>query len=156
MVFRTELVKGLECPEVSINNYVIDRVSEVKYLGVHLCDDFSDDMSMRNCIRRTYARGNLLKRRFKHCTQEVKVRLFQSYCSSFFIVVLCGVIVRCLHTRVWKSAIIIYFVLYVNVIEGTVYQGNLYILMYLIWMFRDENSYITCSKEYLEVKMSWS
>ena len=74
---------------MSINDYVIDQVSEVKYLGVHLCDDFSDDMSMRNCIRGTYARGNLLQRRFKHCTQDVKVRLFQSYCSSFYCCALC-------------------------------------------------------------------
>ena len=84
MVFRTDLVKGMKCPEVFSNNSVIDQVSEVKYLGVFLCDDFSDDMSMVNCIRGTYARGNLLKRNFKHCTQDVKVRLFQSYCSSFY------------------------------------------------------------------------
>ena len=38
-------------------------------------------------IRQTrcvYARGNLLTKTFRHCSEDVKVKLFKSYCTSFY------------------------------------------------------------------------
>ena len=32
----------------------------------------------------TYTRRNIIKRNFSSCTQDVKLKLFQSYCSSFY------------------------------------------------------------------------
>ena len=84
MVFKTDIIKGLQCPDVYINETLITRVANVKYLGVHICDDLSDDMAIANCVQGTYTRGNIIKRNFSCCTQDVKLKLFQSYCSSFY------------------------------------------------------------------------
>ena len=62
----------------------------MKYLGVNLCDNFTDDESMLNCIRGMYTRGNLIKTNFKYCDREVKLQLFRSYCSSFYCCALWG------------------------------------------------------------------
>ena len=31
-----------------------------------------------------YARGNSLLKRFRHCNTEIKIKLFKSYCTSFY------------------------------------------------------------------------
>ena len=84
MVFKTKLVKGLTDPKVFIQGKEIVQVSEVKYLGVYICDDCNDDVSMISCIKGLYTRGNTLKRIFKHCSQDVRIKLFQRFCSSMY------------------------------------------------------------------------
>ena len=46
--------------------------------------DRSDDDSVDEVIRGLYARGNMIKRRFFMCSEDVKITLFRSYCSSFY------------------------------------------------------------------------
>lgn len=84
MVFRTEIVNGFEPPQVFVNDIPIPRVSDLKYLGVTICEDCTDDISILKCIRGTYTRGNMIRSCFKDCSMEVKLRLFRSYCSSFY------------------------------------------------------------------------
>ena len=43
-----------------------------------------DDAFINKLIRGIYARGNMIRRKFNECTEEVKVQLFRSYCSSFY------------------------------------------------------------------------
>ncbi len=40
-------------------------------------------------MRSTYARGSMLIRNFIHCSTEVKIKLYQSYCSNVYC---CGLI----------------------------------------------------------------
>jgi hypothetical protein len=58
-------------------------VANIKYL-VLLCEEFDDDGSMLNCIRGIFTRGNVIKRKFSQCNRDVKVKLFQSYCTNFY------------------------------------------------------------------------
>ena len=55
-----------------------------KYLGCFISSDFSDDSDIRRLVRSTYARGNTLISKFRHCSTDVKSKLFKSYCSSFY------------------------------------------------------------------------
>ena len=45
MVFRTDLLDGLACPDVLIDNKSTDLVHDMKYICVNLCDNFTDDKS---------------------------------------------------------------------------------------------------------------
>ena len=50
------------------------------YLGAFITDDCSDDVIRQ--MRSIYARGNALIRNFKHCSEEVKSLLFETYCTG--------------------------------------------------------------------------
>ena len=60
-------------------------MSEVKYLGVHLCEHFSDDMSMSSCIKGLYIRGHILKRDYMLCSQEVR-NYFRVFARNYIVV----------------------------------------------------------------------
>ena len=69
---------------ICIDNKAMELVQNVKYLGVNICDNCTDDQSILNCVRGLYMRGNQIKSNFKHCDREVKLQLFWSYCSSLY------------------------------------------------------------------------
>ena len=41
-------------------------------------------MSMNNSIKGVYTRGNMIKMKFKHCSDDVRDKLFQSFCTTFY------------------------------------------------------------------------
>lgn len=84
MVFGSDITKGIQHPDVFIEGQAIRFYTNVKYLGVQISENLKDDLSIINCAKGNYARGNLLKRNFSNCSQQVKLRLFQSYCSNFY------------------------------------------------------------------------
>ena len=55
-----------------------------KYLGCFIHDDLCDNNDTKRQIRCVYTRGNILIKKFRHCTQEVKLKLFRAYCSIFY------------------------------------------------------------------------
>ena len=55
-----------------------------KYLGVIVSSDRKDDKAIGKEIRGLYSRGNMLHRKFKDCSDEIKIQLFSSYCLSFY------------------------------------------------------------------------
>ena len=84
MIVKNEIIQGLACPELCINDKAMKRVSSIKYLGVFLSEECTDDESMMKCIRGIFARGNLIKKKFSQCNRDVKITLFQSYCSNLY------------------------------------------------------------------------
>ena len=72
------------CPDFYVNSTRIMHVEEETYLGYVIRNDMCDDASINKLIRGIYARGNMIRRKFKECTEDVKVQLFRSYCSSFY------------------------------------------------------------------------
>ena len=54
----------------------------VKYLGHIICSDSKDDKDIMRQCRQFYARGNILLRTFYMCTNDVKIKLFSTFCSS--------------------------------------------------------------------------
>ena len=63
---------------------MLNFVTEHKYLGVILDHNMSDDFDIKQQVRATYARGNVLISRFRKCTDDIKVKLFKTFCNSFY------------------------------------------------------------------------
>ena len=67
-----------------INNYVftlgglkLDFTNVKKYFGCFIAADLYDDHDMRRQTRCVYARGKLLIKQFRHCSDDVKVQFFK-------------------------------------------------------------------------------
>ena len=60
----------------------ISRVCHKDYLGYTISDDLNDNQAIIKEKRGIYARGNMLHRKFKTCNNEVKKKLFVSYCKD--------------------------------------------------------------------------
>ena len=56
----------------------------MKYLGHFLTCELSDDIDIRRQCRVLNVRGNILCRTFHMCSVPVKLKLFNSYCSSLY------------------------------------------------------------------------
>ena len=74
----------MHVPEFEINNTAVDRVSMYKYLGHCINDELSDDDDMTRQRNKIYAQGNALIRKFYMCTENVKIALFKSYCTTLY------------------------------------------------------------------------
>ena len=53
-----------------------------------MSDSFSDDDDMLRVRKGIYIQGNKLITQFRQCSEEVKVKLFQTYFSSFYGMIL--------------------------------------------------------------------
>ena len=66
---------------VFIGQEALKYVSESKYLGFTFIDSKCDDCDMLRPMRSLYTKSNRLLRIFSNCSIDVKVTLFQSYCT---------------------------------------------------------------------------
>ena len=62
----------------------MEIVHKYSYLGNILCDTLSDDLDILRQRKKLFAQGNSIMRKFYMCTQDVKLTLFRSYCSSLY------------------------------------------------------------------------
>ena len=84
MMLRPKWLKCLSTPNLMLGGLQLEFKSTQKYLGCFLSEDFSDDYDIKRMVRSVYTRGNILIKKFRHCSDDVKVKLFKSYCSSFY------------------------------------------------------------------------
>ena len=84
MCIRPPKRKDLYIPNVTLNGAHIKKVDSEKYLGYIVRNDCYDNDHITTEMRKTYIRGNMLIRKFKVCSNDVKVTLFRSYCSSIY------------------------------------------------------------------------
>ena len=84
MCVRPKNFKHLFMPSCFLNGNVLNQTESHKYLGVFLNEHCNDDTDIFRQRKGIFARGNILTDRFKHCTSEVKVQLFKSYCSTLY------------------------------------------------------------------------
>ena len=84
LCIKPKWLKNLITPTMYLCGSAISFSKEHKYLGMKLCDDRTDDADMKRQLRCIYARGNALVKRFSHCSEDVRIKLFKSYCSSFY------------------------------------------------------------------------
>ena len=82
IIFRNSFVKDFSYPSFVMNGQNIKEVPFVKYLGHVISADMKDDLDIMRQCRQLYAQGNALARRFLMCSDNVKVTIFRSYCSS--------------------------------------------------------------------------
>ena len=82
IIFRNSFVKDFTFPYFVMNGESIMEVPFVKYLGHVISADMKDGRAIMRQCRQLYAQGNALARRFHMCSDNVKVTIFRSYCSS--------------------------------------------------------------------------
>ena len=84
MAFKCDLLKHESNCDVYLNNEAIPTVSEVKYLGHFICADRKDNSDIVRQTKKLYIQGNMLFRKFFHCSEPTKIQLFNSYCASLY------------------------------------------------------------------------
>ena len=82
-VFKPKSYK-LYLPTVFIGSGALKLIKESKYLGFTFNDSKSDDCDMLRQMRLLYAKSNKLLRTFGHCSTDVNITLFQSYCTALY------------------------------------------------------------------------
>ena len=82
-IFKPKAYK-LYLPPVFIGSDALKYVAESKYLDFSFCDSKQDDNDILRQMRTVYAKSNTLLRTFSHCSTDVKVTLFQSYCTALY------------------------------------------------------------------------
>ena len=82
--FKSNSNCKFESPDFYLNNSVIPNVSSIKYLGHYLCENKSDGLDIDRQRKKIYMQGNALIRKFYMCTIDVKLKLFNSFCSPLY------------------------------------------------------------------------
>ncbi len=62
-----------------------------------------DDIDMKRQIKGIYSRGNILLKWFGQCNDNVKIKLFKAYCSSFYCLSLWSTFTTNSHRKVKSS-----------------------------------------------------
>ena len=83
IAFRPKKNK-LFCPNVTLDNNVLEYIGRTKYLGFMFNSNGQDDEELLRQMRNLYIRSNKLLRTFHYCSSDVKLELFKSYCTSFY------------------------------------------------------------------------
>ena len=77
--------KIVNIPSVTLQNTRILYVNTFKYLGVFINDNCSDDDdNVKRQLRSLYARSIMLRKKFFNCSEEVKAKLYTTYCSNLY------------------------------------------------------------------------
>ena len=69
----------LKVPVFILNEKPLVHVKEYNYLGVMLFNNRSDNYDISIYTRSS---GNIVMSKFKKCSQDIKVHMFKTYCSS--------------------------------------------------------------------------
>ena len=87
MVFkpkRRNMIVDSSFPNFTLNGITLQFVSEFRYLGHIVNNEFSDDNDIKREIRLLFMRTNILIRRFNKCSVDVKLALFKAYCMCIY------------------------------------------------------------------------
>ena len=85
MSIKPSICQDISVPCIDLNNLSLTWVESQKYLGVFITSNLLDCMDIRRQLLSIYARGNQLVRKFKGCSNDVKVvglHPFRTYCSN--------------------------------------------------------------------------
>ena len=110
MVFKPKSYK-LSCPGLYMDDQLLKYTDDIKYLGFTFSSDHKDDKDLLRQLRLLYTKSNRLLRLFYHCSTNVKIALFRSYCT-FFIVLSYEPITRTPLTISLELLFIMYIVVY--------------------------------------------
>jgi hypothetical protein len=84
----------IDTPNIILNGNSLQWLKNHQYLGVFINEYFNDDTDIKRQMKYIYAKGNMLIRKFRHCSMDVKVQLFKTYLSNLY----CSQL-WCLHTQ---------------------------------------------------------
>ena len=72
------------CPVIYLGDSICEFVKEVKYLGVMIHSSMKTTIDVARQTRKFYLQANFLLRNFRHCSDQVKCVLFQTYCTNLY------------------------------------------------------------------------
>ena len=84
MIIRHDLHKHTIFPDFTLDGQKLTTVEQYKYLGHYITSDLKDHMDIGRQIKKLYAQGNTIVRKFHMCTEDVKIMLFKTYCTSLY------------------------------------------------------------------------
>ena len=85
MYFSISMNKHCGCPVIYLgNSKLCVFVKEVKYLGVMIHSTMKTTIDVARQTRKFYLQANLLLRNFRHCSDQVKCVLFETYCTNLY------------------------------------------------------------------------
>ena len=84
MYFSTSVNKHCGCPVIYLGNSICEFVKEVKYLDVMIHSSMKTTIDVARQTHKFYLQANLLLRNFRHCSDQVKCVLFQTYCTNLY------------------------------------------------------------------------
>lgn len=90
LICRTKDDKNLNFPDFHLSGQKLSVCREIKYLGHIITDQLCDDDDMNRQCRSLYGQANILVRKFHMCTDNVKIKLFKTYCSPLYTAPLWG------------------------------------------------------------------
>ena len=82
--FKPSNCKDLSVPALFLKRVQLKFVNSIRYLGVIISNDMTDFEDMMRHRKYMYAKGNILVRKFKECSDSVKLRLFRTYCYNVY------------------------------------------------------------------------
>ena len=77
---RKKMIIDSDFPCFTLDGIALHFVSEFKYLGHIINNEFSDDDDIKREVRNLFTRTNILIRRYSKCSLAVKLNLFKAYC----------------------------------------------------------------------------
>ena len=84
MCIKPKECKSIYVPTFYLQGKPLSQVSCHQYLGVLINDSNTDNNDIERHTKATYINGNKIISYFKHCTANVKVQLFKTFCSNFY------------------------------------------------------------------------
>ena len=85
MTFHCNLLKNNDNPGLNLSYIPLNIVTRVKYLGHILDNNLSDDADIARQTRSLYIQANTILRKFSMCSSSVKIQLFKSLCTPFYM-----------------------------------------------------------------------
>ena len=84
MVFNSHSFRHVCFGHFYLYGQKMENVEKYKYLGHIIYHDLGDRSDICRQVKQTYVQGNILARQFYMCTENVKVKLFTTYCTSMY------------------------------------------------------------------------
>ena len=87
MIFNPKckrMIVDLSFPCFTLDGVALNIVSEFKYLGHMINNEFSDNDDIKREVRNLFMRTNVLIRRYSKCSLAVKLNLFKAYCMCLY------------------------------------------------------------------------
>ena len=84
MWFKTNFLNLNFVPGISMYNATVEFVPKEKYLGIILNSNRKDDDDIGRQLRSTYGIANMLRRKFRFCSNTVKNCLFRTFCFAMY------------------------------------------------------------------------
>ena len=81
ILLKHKKLKDRKSPPLYLYNIQLDYVNNCRYLGVKM-ESYSCKSDIKRQLCKFYVNANMLIRKFSFCSDDVKVRLFKSYCSN--------------------------------------------------------------------------